>query len=185
MPPHQRTPSEYWCGEGALKPQADALGEGASIPLSKGLASGGTESRTFSSSALSFWLERGPGSEISLDEGIRGLLSGKANAFCISGFLILANRIPTSPVDRFPSLSVGSRSPCYLSEWFMSWFWKRKSLDVFHNPCSVMAFPLAVYFQITGILFYWQRPGMELFARKAVGECWWLVALVLSGYWYQ
>ena len=120
--------------------------KGLLSPGAKLLTSWGTESGTFSPSALSFWLERGPGFVTNLDEGIRGLLSGKANAFCAFWLLDFSKQNSCEPSGPFP-VSFSGWHKSLLLEWLVCVsVLEKKTFGYFsHNPRSVVAFLLAVY----------------------------------------
>lgn len=178
MPLHQRTPFriQMWRRHWNRRRRE---GEGASLRMSKRLYPRHWV-HDLSSSALSFWLERlshwgrpgwghhrtGPGLECEVPSAHFGCL-------------IAASGIPMSPMDHFPSVLLSGRSPCYLNEWSSFWFWKRKSLTIFHIITAQSYHSCHQFILNRRNSISWWEPGTGLFCteRKAgtVGG-WW--------YWY-
>ena len=121
-----------------------------------------------SSSALSFWLDRGSATEADLDEGITGLNLGW-NVKCLLHTLALwLQQVAFLWVQmyHFPSILLSGRSPCYLNEWSSFWFWKRKSLAIFHIITAQSYHSCHQFILNRRNSIFWWEPGTGLFAQK-------------------
>ena len=121
-----------------------------------------------SSSSLFFWMERGSATEADLDEGIAGLDLGW-NVRCLLHTLALwwqQVAFLWVQMDHFPSILLGGRSPCYWNQWSFFWFWKRKSLAVFHIITAQSYHSCHQFILNWSSSISWWEPGTGLFAQK-------------------
>lgn len=147
MPLHQRIPSEYRCGEGTSEPQAEGVGEGASLRMSRRLyprALGPWPQLLcfvlLAGERLSHWgrpgwghHRTGPGLECEVPSAHFGCL-------------IAASGIPMSPNGPFPIHFIKWQKSLLL-EWMVFFLiLKEKILGYFsHHHCSVLPFLSSVY----------------------------------------